>query len=415
MSFVTKRRWRDPAGTWREAWQAIWIEAHKRTGKLKRRSKSFPTRAAAKEFLRSLSPTTRGAVVATRHPLGRTYDAIAAAWIAEVKAAGRERSTYDKYQSHHDLHVSRCLVALDGEAPKPFGQYRARELSTPLVHALKTALADPEAGRSIEMVRRLIADVRMALKHGQIAGDLRDNPATPVRVKGAARMRKKVVIPSPAHLRAILEAVATADGEPASFAEAWIHVALKAGLRPSEQRALRWRHLDLDARPAKATIETRADQWNKEDMPKSEAGQREVVLPIRLATLLARWREACPEIARHEVGLVFPTASGHHQSLSNLHARLWLPLLDAVGLTLAPTAKKKDRDGNRRPRAKYILYSLRHAFAAARIEAGTTPKRLQVLMGHSTIKMTLDTYGHLWQDDARDAQLVEAFDRVIEG
>ena len=40
-------------------------------------------------------------------------------------------------------------------------------------------------------------------------------------------------------------------------------------------------------------------------------------------------------------------------------------------------------------------------------------RRLQVLMGHATIQMTLDTYGHLWHDDDRDLQLVEAFDRVI--
>src|SRR5205814_2022314 len=109
------------------------------------------------------------------HPLGPTYTDIANAWIAAVKAEKRERSTYEKYEQHLGRHIAPCPVALAGRHPRPFGEYRARELTTPLIYSLKTSLANPEAKRSIEMLRRLMAEVRMALKHGQIAGDLREN------------------------------------------------------------------------------------------------------------------------------------------------------------------------------------------------------------------------------------------------
>jgi integrase len=33
---------------------------------------------------------------------------------------------------------------------------------------------------------------------------------------------------------------------------------------------------------------------------------------------------------------------------------------------------------------------------------GVAPTRLQKLMGHATLKMTLNTYGHLWPDDDAD-------------
>jgi integrase len=36
---------------------------------------------------------------------------------------------------------------------------------------------------------------------------------------------------------------------------------------------------------------------------------------------------------------------------------------------------------------------LRHVYASLRIEHGVTPKRLQKLIGHATLKMTLATYG----------------------
>ena len=40
-------------------------------------------------------------------------------------------------------------------------------------------------------------------------------------------------------------------------------------------------------------------------------------------------------------------------------------------------------------------HMLRHVYASLQIERGVTPKRLQKLIGHSSLKMTLDTYGHL--------------------
>jgi integrase len=45
---------------------------------------------------------------------------------------------------------------------------------------------------------------------------------------------------------------------------------------------------------------------------------------------------------------------------------------------------------------KYGMHSLRHAAASLFIEQGFSPKRVQALMGHSTIQMTFDTYGHLF-------------------
>jgi integrase len=37
-----------------------------------------------------------------------------------------------------------------------------------------------------------------------------------------------------------------------------------------------------------------------------------------------------------------------------------------------------------------------HAAASLFIEHGFSPKRVQALMGHSTIQITFDTYGHLF-------------------
>src|SRR5438270_480401 len=139
MSFVTKRRWRTPAGEQREAWRAVWRELSAKTGKTVEHSKFFPTRKAAKDYLQTIAATESPAS-ASDHPLGRRYKDIALGWIAAVKVEKRERSTYEKYEHHLERHIAPCVVAVANRTSRPFGEYRARELTTPLIYALKTAL-----------------------------------------------------------------------------------------------------------------------------------------------------------------------------------------------------------------------------------------------------------------------------------
>ena len=44
-------------------------------------------------------------------------------------------------------------------------------------------------------------------------------------------------------------------------------------------------------------------------------------------------------------------------------------------------------------------YGLRHTYAALAIQAGANVKVIQKAMGHSDIRLTLDTYGGLFPDD----------------
>jgi integrase len=55
-------------------------------------------------------------------------------------------------------------------------------------------------------------------------------------------------------------------------------------------------------------------------------------------------------------------------------------------------------------------HECRHSFAAMMIAAGVNAKTLQTSMGHSSITVTLDTYGHLMPgSEAEAAALVEAY------
>jgi integrase len=73
---------------------------------------------------------------------------------------------------------------------------------------------------------------------------------------------------------------------------------------------------------------------------------------------------------------------------------------------LQPTLKAAGIDAD-----EYGMHSLRHACASLWIENGYNPKQIQRLMGHSSIKLTFDVYGHLFSDaeaDQRAAENVQA-------
>lgn len=55
------------------------------------------------------------------------------------------------------------------------------------------------------------------------------------------------------------------------------------------------------------------------------------------------------------------------------------------------------------------------AALVALIESGVTPKKLQERMGHATLAMTMDLFGHLWTDPVGDEAHENATERLITG
>lgn len=124
--------------------------------------------------------------------------------------------------------------------------------------------------------------------------------------------------------------------------------------------------------------------------PKTAAGRRSVSLPPRLAEMLAKQLER-PMVARS--GLVFPTPLGEPMRRSNFARRVWAPAVEKLGL-----------DGLR-------FHDLRHTAVALAISKGAHPKALQERMGHSSVTVTLDRYGHLY--DGLDGQIADALDELL--
>jgi integrase len=179
-------------------------------------------------------------------------------------------------------------------------------------------------------------------------------------------------------------------------------VAIFCGLRASELRGLCWANVNFDT--LKLNVTQRADASHKIGKLKSKSGYRTIPLPSIVINALREWKLICP---KGDLALVFPNGSGKVESHSNLIDRGFAPIQIAAGITAWKDAKDALGQPTKVAVAKYGMHALRHACASLWIERGRNPKQIQTMMGHSSIKVTFDVYGHLFADDDADQRAAE--------
>jgi integrase len=151
-----------------------------------------------------------------------------------------------------------------------------------------------------------------------------------------------------------------------------------AGLRRGELMALRWEDVDLQN-----NVITVARSWDMKAgpvEPKSQAGRRTVPIASVLRVLLLAQRI---RTGRGE-GLVFGRSAERPfepVTLAERAARAWKKA-GLVGIT---------------------LHECRHTFASLMIAAGVSAKALSTYMGHASVTITLDRYGHLFPGNEEEA------------
>jgi integrase len=174
--------------------------------------------------------------------------------------------------------------------------------------------------------------------------------------------------------------------------EALFVLALTTGMRQGELFALRWSDLDLSKRTL--SVARSAQEVNGEITfvePKTESSRRRITLSnVAVAALKGRRSMAARE--RHQSELVFPSERGYPLRKSNFIRRDWEPIRAAANVAVR-------------------FHALRHTAASLLLIEGTNPKVVQEMLGHSSVRLTLDTYSHLIP--TMQAGAADAFDRVF--
>jgi integrase len=381
MAKVRKRTWTS-GGETKSAWIVDYFDQDG-----VRRQKTFPHKKTADSYL----TTVRHEIAAGTHTAPSASITVADAaelWLKAGKLNGLERSTLRSYRAEVRHHIAPLL-----------GRVKLADLSTPRIQRFADALIDrPMASDSAQtlsrpMARRVLGSLKSILREAQRQGQIAKDPARPVAIRVPKRDSQKIDaghdFPNEEEANLIL-AAATGRLRPL------VVTAIFTGMRASELRGLRWADVDLDAKVIH--VRQRADKWGTMGPPKSKAGKRHIPLAPMVVNALREWRLACPKGA---LDLVFPNGRGKVEPLSNLANRQWYPLLRKAGIV--------DGEG----KAKYGFHCLRHFYASWLIDQGFPIKRLQAMLGHSTMSMTIDVYGHLLPDPEGDLERLAAAEQAL--
>jgi integrase len=288
--------------------------------------------------------------------------------------------------------------------PHRIGRMRLLELNHAAikawVQALKAQAPNNRPGAVLDpyTIRNAFALLRAALNAAVVQNLIPKNPCQGVEIP---RPDDEEVEPlTPEQAARLLELVDTFEVSKATGATrphrlaALYHIAIRCGLRQSELCGLRWQDVDFERRE----LQVREQRLRgKRDTTKTKRSRRSVPFSRDVERAL-RWHQqnqreeaAISREGWNSGGLVFCSEEGTALWDNNLRRQLD-SLLRRAGI----------------PRTKF--HNLRHTYAALSIAAGMDLMQLSRRMGHSTIRVTADTYGHLYQEHQHDP---EAVDRLL--
>lgn len=160
---------------------------------------------------------------------------------------------------------------------------------------------------------------------------------------------------------------------------ALIYLAIDSGMRWSELVGLRRSKVDLRRGKVRVTeqlIRLRNGDWLRKET-KTAAGVRSITISPETVAILSS------HISQYVGGdldaLVFPNKAGNPLISSSFWQHYFRPALAVAGL-------------------RCRFHDLRHTSVALAIAEGAHPKAIQTRMGHSSINVTLDRYGHLFPE-----------------
>jgi integrase len=375
---IRKRSWQTRKGEAKSAWLADYYDQHR-----ERHRKTFATMKAAKSWLVDTSADIKAGVhVPDKGSI--TVKQATRLWLDRRALRGTERGSLRTYDQYRRLYIEPIL-----------GRKELAQLTAPLIEEFADELL---RRTSKTRARAVVSALKMVLNDMHRRGLVAVNHALPVRIEDNERDERPVAvgvdIPTKAEIRALLQAAHGAG-------RARLVTAVFAGLRASEIRAqIRQDDIDFDRRML--SVSKRADWWGAIGKPKSKNGYRDIPMTPLLANTLKEWRLASSPAPDGKSNLIFPGRGGDPINHTSLQASF-----DEV----QRSAGVVDAAG----KPKYGLHSLRHFFASWGIEQGFSPKRLQMLLGHGSIRMTYDTCGHLFPSETDDHARLEAAEAALLG
>ena len=256
-----------------------------------------------------------------------------------------------------------------------FGEVPLRHLTPGLIQsAYASLLEDGFSKRSVEQTHAVL---HRALDQAMHWGLTTRNPAE--LVSPPRSVRREMTALSGDQLQQLLQVTIGSQWHPL-----WVLLGT-SGLRLGEALGLHWQDIDLAGRrlAVRCALQRQRGRGLVLVPPKTPRSRRTIYLSELAQSALTEQRQRQGDRRSSakrwtDSGLAFTNRTGGGLEQGVVGRALVQALADA-GL----------------PRVR--VHDLRHTTASILLAAGTHPKVVQDLLGHSTITLTLDTYSHLTQ------------------
>jgi integrase len=301
---------------------------------------------------------------------GVTFEQYSQLWVKQHAEVELKPSTVTSYSQLLRLYV--------------LPRFGALQLTAIQRNQVKEFLGDLSAKGDLSRntLRLVLCTLRVILNHAVEDGHIDHNPAEKL---GKFSKTEKPKRQAEAMTRGEAQAFLDSATELSEDVYPLFLMALRAGLRKGELIAVRWSDIQFGATEDDSNryiLVQRNYVQGKFTTPKSKKTRRvdlsrelrRVLLELRDRRLLDAFLVGKTSIADD---LVFISKVGTILDPNNLVHYHFLPCLENAGLR------------------RFRFHDLRHTFGSLLIQAGASLTYVKEQMGHSSIQVTVDTYGHL--------------------
>jgi integrase len=355
----------------------VGVKVRKRRGKWyvvidyhgRRKSKCVGTREAAERVKREIEARLAlgdmGMIESSSSP---TFKGYAEKWFDLHKASRLKHSTSQGYKSLLDQHLISEL-----------GSLRLEEITRERARGLVADLAQKELSPST--VRNVGALLRKILNEAFEDGLIESNPAARLGLSMSAKQQRQAKeFLRPDEIRTLLQTVEEGFPQFCPLITTLVHT----GMRIGEVLALEWGDVNFgenEQDPNRYIVVRRNFTHGQYATVKSGRERRVNMSTALRRVLMELWDQQMVEAfaqGREEIKpLMFPGPSGRPLDYSWFNKRVWHKALEAARLR------------------RVTIHALRHSFASFLIQAGALLAYVRDQLGHSSIQVTVDVYGHL--------------------
>lgn len=339
----------------------------------RRTTRSFPSRDDARDFKTEIDHDNLVGGGINR-ALGRsTVHDFASPWFNSLTVKPK---TKDGYRQHYNTWVM-----------PHWGNTPVNQIERPDIRAWAMSITEVH-GRSQSVRDQAVNALRSILNFAVERRAIKANPATKLKLPKLLTLHEMTFL-TPAEIRRLALTCATKPnvkkGEHPVH-QLIIEFAAFTGLRAGEIWAMRW--CDIDLERGDVIVQRSASSLDDGSVViglTKTSRSRRVPMPSWLTKKMANHKFL--SLGKPQ-DLAFPNSDGGVMRHSNFMTNVFTPAREEIG---CPSLR---------------FHDLRHTYASLLIANGADPKIIQRRMGHSTISITFDLYGHVMPE--KDIAITEA-------